>query len=104
MTNINRGLDEHGRPGQLIDIGSGDGRITRMAASRGQFEKSWGVEINRWLIYYSRILAISAGQSSSTKFIKCDLWKHDFAQYSNVIIFGVEPMMADLKTKLFQVN
>ena len=37
----------------LLDIGSGDGRIVIQAARDG-FQAS-GVELNRWLVYYSRL-------------------------------------------------
>lgn len=38
--------------GKLLDIGSGDGRLVVEAARMGF--KSTGVELNRWLVYYSR--------------------------------------------------
>ena len=39
-------------PARLLDIGSGDGRIVIQAATDG-FQAT-GVELNRWLVYYSR--------------------------------------------------
>ena len=36
----------------LLDIGSGDGRIVIQSAQQGF--KATGVELNRWLVYYSR--------------------------------------------------
>ena len=39
-------------PGRLLDIGSGDGRIVIQSARDG-FQAT-GVELNRWLVYYSR--------------------------------------------------
>ena len=41
--------------GKLLDIGSGDGRLVVEAARMGF--KSTGVELNRWLVYYSRYLS-----------------------------------------------
>ena len=38
--------------GTLVDIGSGDGRLVVEAARMGF--RATGVELNRWLVYYSR--------------------------------------------------
>merc|ERR1712112_669328 len=43
----------------LLDIGSGDGRIVIQSAQQG-FQAT-GVELNRWLVYYSRLAAWRAG-------------------------------------------
>jgi len=101
LKNIKTALEKHGTNRDLIDIGSGDGRITRMAAEMDKFPVSWGIEINRWLVYYSSVKSLLSGQSSSTRFFKSDLWKHNFDKYGNIVIFGVGPMMSDLERKLF---
>lgn len=80
-----------GRSGSLLDIGSGDGRIT-MAAARKGFQ-GYGVELNLWLVLYSRWKAWTSGLSSQAKFHKKDLWKMDLSGYQNLVIFGVESMM-----------
>ena len=36
----------------MLDIGSGDGRLVVEAARMGF--RATGVELNRWLVYYSR--------------------------------------------------
>ena len=82
----------------MLDIGSGDGRLVVEAARMGF--KSTGVELNRWLVYYSRWAAWRAGVRASTRFVRQDLWRHDTATYNNVVIFGVEQMMGELETKL----
>lgn len=86
------------RSGTLVDIGSGDGRIVIAAAKRG-FQAS-GFELNPWLVWYSRYKAWREGVHSSTSFYISDLWKVSFAQYSNVVIFGVPQMMDQLELKL----
>ena len=58
------------------------------------------MELNRWLVYYSRWAAWRAGVRASTSFVRQDLWRHDTARYNNVVIFGVEQMMGELETKL----
>lgn len=86
------------RSGTLVDIGSGDGRIVIAAAKRG-FQAS-GFELNPWLVWYSRYKALREGVHRSTSFHISDLWKVSFAQYSNVVIFGVPQMMDQLELKL----
>ncbi|XP_029971522.1 ATP synthase subunit C lysine N-methyltransferase [Salarias fasciatus] len=86
------------RSGTLVDIGSGDGRIVIAAAKHG-FVAS-GFELNPWLVWYSRYKAWREGVHRSTSFHISDLWKVSFAQYSNVVIFGVPQMMDQLELKL----
>ncbi|XP_042353164.1 protein FAM173B-like isoform X2 [Plectropomus leopardus] len=86
------------RSGTLVDIGSGDGRIVIAAAKQG-FQAS-GFELNPWLVWYSRYRALREGVHRSTSFHISDLWKVSFAQYSNVVIFGVPQMMDQLELKL----
>ncbi|KAG7162185.1 ATP synthase subunit C lysine N-methyltransferase-like [Homarus americanus] len=90
-----------GRSGHLVDLGSGDGRIV-VAAAREVNLKGLGVELNPWLVWYSRWAAWRNGVSSSTSFITHDLWKLNLYQYNNVVIFGVEEMMLELESKLAQ--
>ncbi|XP_016537042.1 protein FAM173B isoform X1 [Poecilia formosa] len=88
------------RTGTLVDIGSGDGRIVSViAAAKCGFQAS-GLELNPWLVWYSRYRAWREGVHRSTSFHISDLWKATFAQYSNVVIFGVPQMMDQLEVKL----
>ena len=56
--------------------------------------QSDGVELNPWLVLYSRFDALRAGVGSQTKFFTKDLWKYDISSYKYVIIFGVEQMVS----------
>ncbi|RZC42633.1 protein FAM173B [Asbolus verrucosus] len=97
-----------GRQGRLLDVGSGDGRIvlgstvdafnifTKMA--KNHFE-AHGVELNFWLVMYSRLNALTKGLGHKTEFHRGDLWKFHVGRYDNIVIFGVEQMMADLERK-----
>lgn len=87
-----------GRKGKFIDLGSGDGRLVREAAKRG-FTAD-GVEMNIWLVLYSKFKAAREGLTSKTKFIRTDLWKHNLQQYDNIVIFGVQSMMKELEKKI----
>lgn len=88
-----------GRNGKLVDLGSGDGRIVIEAARKLGIEAE-GIELNPWLVLYSRIKAMSAGVGAITKFKREDLWKADLKPYNNVVIFGVDCMMAEVEEKL----
>ncbi|KAL3836547.1 hypothetical protein ACJMK2_021971 [Sinanodonta woodiana] len=87
-----------GRRGSLLDIGSGDGRIVLEAAKQG-FQAN-GVELNLWLVLFSRFKAKRLGLSSNAKFFRKNLWKTDMSPYANVIVFGTEQMMGKLEEKL----
>ncbi|XP_054718106.1 ATP synthase subunit C lysine N-methyltransferase-like [Uloborus diversus] len=86
------------RRGDVIDLGSGDGRIVLAAAKLGF--RGLGVELNPWLVFYSKIRAFNLGLSSHAKFKRQDIWKTDLGKFQNVIIFGVEQMMPQLEEKL----
>ncbi|XP_013074316.2 ATP synthase subunit C lysine N-methyltransferase-like isoform X1 [Biomphalaria glabrata] len=98
INNVMKAL--RGRTGKLIDIGSGDGRIT-LAAARNGFQ-AYGVELNIWLVLWSRWTAWRSGLHKQAKFFRKDLWKTDLSIYQNVVIFGVESMMKPLEDKLDQ--
>lgn len=52
-----------------------------------------GVELNPWLVQYSRISALVNGCSSKSTFYCKDLWNFDVSIYKYVVIFGVEQMV-----------
>ncbi|KAJ8712980.1 hypothetical protein PYW08_008284 [Mythimna loreyi] len=87
-----------GRSGKLLDVGSGDGRIVFTAAKLG-FQAD-GVELNPWLVYYSRIAALLKPEYRGSKFFLRDLWKFDLKPYNNIVVFGVEQMMQEFEKKL----
>lgn len=97
VDNVLRAL--RGRSGRFVDLGSGDGRIVLSAAQAG-FSPAEGVELNPWLVIYSKVQALRQGLSSKTAFHKKDLWKFSLKPYPNIVIFGVEEMMKDLEAKL----
>ena len=78
---------------KLLDIGSGDGRIVISAAKKAGLE-CHGVELNPWLVYYSRMSALANSVYGRTKFYRRDLWKFDVSPYDNIVIFGVEQMVS----------
>ncbi|XP_034947107.1 ATP synthase subunit C lysine N-methyltransferase [Chelonus insularis] len=89
-----------GRSGTLIDLGSGDGRLV-LAAAKKNF-MAYGVELNLWLLTYSRIVAFAQRLSSNAVFYREDLWKHNLSRYDNVILFGVQEMMEKIENKFIK--
>lgn len=85
------------RSGKLVDLGSGDGRIVHLAAAHGF--KAAGVELNIWLVLYSRFTSLMKGLSSNTKFYRKNLWSFNLNPYPNVIVFGAENMMDNVEKK-----
>lgn len=106
LLNVLKGLK--GRNGFLLDLGSGDGRIVIgfindnyivflntccfLETAKHDFI-AHGVELNPWLVLYSRINAFRKGLGSKTKFLKRDLWKYNISKYDNIVIFGVDQMV-----------
>ncbi len=115
LENILSVLKYSDRNGRLLDIGSGDGRIVVgkhflmnykkvkrhsnrydinvKAAAKNGFQSCHGVELNTWLVQYSRIAALASGVSKKTAFYRKDLWKFDVSSYKHIVIFGVEQMV-----------
>ena len=92
----------HGIPkSKLVDIGSGDGRIVHLAAQNGY--KAHGIELNPWLVLYSKYKSLTMGLSRMATFSRQDLWKTNFEQYDNVVIFGVEQMVCILEILLISL-
>ncbi|KAK6617453.1 hypothetical protein RUM43_014462 [Polyplax serrata] len=89
-----------GRSGNVIDLGSGDGRIVLATAQNGF--QSTGVELNPWLVAYSKLAAFKSGFHKNTRFLKTDLWKFNLEPYNNVVIFGVDSMMTELELKFLK--
>ncbi|XP_045141596.1 adenine nucleotide translocase lysine N-methyltransferase isoform X4 [Echinops telfairi] len=63
-----------GRPGKMVDLGSGDGRIV-LAAHRCGLRPALGYELNPWLVGLARLYAWRAGCASHVRYLREDLWK-----------------------------
>ncbi|XP_018019214.1 ATP synthase subunit C lysine N-methyltransferase [Hyalella azteca] len=83
----------------VVDLGSGDGRLV-LAACKELGVRGTGVELNPWLVLYSRYRAWRDGVSHCASFTTTDLWKLDLRPYDCVLIFGVQQMMSQLEHKL----
>ncbi|CAG9791425.1 unnamed protein product [Diatraea saccharalis] len=98
LTGVSKALANH--HGKLLDVGSGDGRIVFTAAKLGF--KAEGVELNPWLVYYSRLAALLKPEFYGTKFYRQNLWTFNLKPYDVIVIFGVEQMMEDFEYKLLK--
>lgn len=58
------------------------------------------MELNTWLVQFSRLSALQNRVFNKTKFYQKDLWKFDTSVYDYVVIFGVEQMVC----YLFPIN
>jgi len=100
VANVLRSLPKGRAGGALIDLGSGDGRLVIAAARSGRFRQCVGVELNPWLVWWSRWAAWRSGVGGCTRFVGGDLWKTDLAGYDTVLLFGVPDMMSDIEDKI----
>jgi len=87
-----------GAKGPLIDLGSGDGRVV-IAAAKHTGLPSKGIELNLWLVLYSKYKALVT-RTPNASFNRADLWKTSLSPYRTVLVFGGEDMMSDLGAKL----
>ena len=95
------------RSGSIIDLGSGDGRIIQQLMLTNRTDETMslstavGVELNTWLVLYSKYKSWRYGLTShETRFMKQDIFKTDLRKYDNIVVFGVESLMDQLEVKL----
>jgi ribosomal protein L11 methylase PrmA len=81
-----------------VDLGSGDGRIVIALAKTGT--EAHGYEINRFLVWYSRIRIRMAGLEKKAFIHSGNFFKEDLSKYNVVIIFGIFNIMKKLGNKL----
>lgn len=102
LNNLTRAFEAHAvRNMKFLDIGSGDGRICRLAATKNLFSEVHGVEINYILVLASRLSNKFVGNTATRpKYFCKDLWFFPLGDYENLCIFGVDVMMKPLEEKL----
>ncbi|PWA33189.1 hypothetical protein CCH79_00013568, partial [Gambusia affinis] len=87
-----------GRTGDLVDLGSGDGRIVLEAYQHG-FSPAVGYELNPWLVRLARFHAWRAGCYGKVSYRQEDLWKVDLSKCKNVTVF-LAPSVKKLQVEL----
>lgn len=88
-----------GRPGKMVDLGSGDGRIV-LAAHQCGLRPAVGYELNPWLVGLARLHAWRAGCSGSVCYHRKDLWKVSLRDCHNVSVFLAPSVLLLLEDKL----
>ncbi|XP_014864635.1 PREDICTED: protein FAM173A-like [Poecilia mexicana] len=88
-----------GRTGDLVDLGSGDGRIVLEAYQHG-FSPAVGYELNPWLVRLARFHAWRAGCHGKVSYRQEDLWKVDLSKCKNVTVFLAPSVLSLLQKKL----
>lgn len=72
------------------------GCIFILATAKHGFQSD-GVELNPWLVWWSRLAALKEGVGAKTRFYRKDLWKFNLKPYDYVVIFGVEQMVSKMQ-------
>ncbi|KAM4635126.1 adenine nucleotide translocase lysine N-methyltransferase [Polymixia lowei] len=88
-----------GRQGNLVDLGSGDGRIV-LEAHRQGFSPAIGYELNPWLVRLSQFHAWRAGHHGKVSYRREDLWKVNLTDCKNVTVFLAPSVLSLLQEKL----
>ena len=70
---------------RIVDLGSGDGLILIEAAKRGAY--ATGIEINPFLVWYSKRHVKKSGVGERIKIIKSDFRKHDLGEADVVFLY-----------------
>lgn len=84
---------------RIVDLGSGDGVVCVELAKRLGVEAR-GVELNPWLVYYSKYSAWCENVGHLCAFERKDMFKADISDADAIALFVVPAMMSDLEVKL----
>lgn len=104
LRNLGIAFKKHAKSGSsFLDIGSGDGRICRLASEGQVFNQVHGVELNLPLVIFSRLYQLRPG-SPRIRYFHKDLWKFPMHKYDSICIFGVQTMMDRLEECLLLSN
>lgn len=82
----------------VIDVGSGDGRVLFAAAKAGAL--AIGVEINPYLVWFTRIRAAVGPYKGRVRAVWSDLWKYDLSGADVVFVYLIPWRMEELASKL----
>lgn len=85
---------------RFIELGSGDGRISRFAAKQYGV-LSTGVELNLLLVIYAKMLA-RLQRISHTRFLRQNMFKANLSQADVVFMFLLPKTMQKLESKLLR--
>ncbi len=84
---------------KVYELGSGDGRILIMAAEEFGAQAT-GIEINPFLVLYSRLRVWAKRLNDKVKIIGADMFKIDISEADVLVLFQREETNERLKEKL----
>lgn len=82
----------------IIDVGSGDGRVLFESAKYGA--NAVGIELNPYLVLFTRIKAALGQYKRNIKVYCKNLWRTDLSQADVVFVYLIPWKMDDLALKL----
>lgn len=82
----------------VYDVGSGDGRVLFAAAVKGAI--ATGIEINPYLVWYTRIRAFFSPYRGRIRVIWGDFWRTDLSKANIVFVYLVPWRMKEFAAKL----
>ncbi len=88
-----------GAQDNLVDLGSGDGRIV-IAAARKYGTRGVGIEYDKELIELSRKTAKREGVADKVKFLKQDIFASDFRKATVVTMYLLPEVNLDLRPRV----
>jgi len=80
----------------LLELGSGDGRVLKAAASRGL--NAVGYELNPLLVLYSKILTFR--YRKQVRVVWGNFWKKQWPPADGIFVFLLQPYMEKLDQKI----
>ncbi len=85
---------------RVVELGSGDGRVA-VEMARVYLIKVVGVELNGWLLFWSRVrAAVSVFKKGKVRFEKKDLFSVKFNNFDGVYMYLLPVMLEKLRPKL----
>lgn len=89
----------HIKPGMIVyDMGSGDGRVLFAAAEKGA--KAVGIEINPYLVLYTRLKVFFSPYRGKITVIWGDFWRTKVSQANLVFVYLIPWRMDEFAAKL----
>lgn len=88
-----------GAQDNLVDLGSGDGRIV-IAAAKKHGTRGVGIEYDKELIELSRKTAKREGVADKVKFLKQDIFESDFRKATVVTMYLLPEVNLDLRPRV----
>jgi hypothetical protein len=88
-----------GAQDNLVDLGSGDGRIV-IAAAKKHGARGLGIEYDKELIAQSRASAKRAGVADKAKFLKQDIFASDISKATVVTMYLLPEVNLDLRPRI----